>query len=548
MVSIKDISYRNLPNQSELFLQYLESSESAMRFFQHAPVLENLERDLPDEVRLRKVPRNEILPILRRQNEGYGCTPQTRLLINELESPDCVAIVTGQQAGIFCGPLYTIYKALTAVHLSEKLRSLGIRAVPVFWIESEDHDLAEVARQTLLTRDDTVRVDDYREILFGKDIPANRPVGSIRFPDAIRDVVRNFADCLPDSRWKAGIRSTLDSTYCPGSTFSQSFARLMVKILEGTGLILFDPRDPPVKPLLSHVFQWALEKLPEIQAALLERNRALASAGFHSQVSVTDSSTVLFLIEDGHRHALEKSPSGFRLKNGSREFSLRQLLDMSQESPEKFSPNVLLRPIIQDTLFPTLAYIGGPAEIAYFAQVETLYALRKLPMPVIWPRESFTLMDSGIRKAMHRLGIDILDCFEGIHILRRKAFQNTIFHKTDGGLEEMRKSLENTFSDIREEAERLDPSLPRALATARRKILHNIERIESRIAHIEWSRDASVFNTAGLLLNHCLPNRNLQERELSIHHFLSLHGPALLDEIRSGIGKPGFFHHVLQLE
>ncbi|MBN2320327.1 MAG: bacillithiol biosynthesis cysteine-adding enzyme BshC [Acidobacteria bacterium] len=545
---IKNIPYSQIPNQSALFLKYLENSPDALRFFRHAPSFDTLCAGLRDRVLRGEFPRSEIVPILQQQNEGYRCTSKTMDRINELKNPDSVAIVTGQQVGLFTGPLYTIYKALTAIHLSDALRNKGIPAVAVFWMETEDHDLEEVTHQTVLASDNSARVMDYRKVLFTDAPGSARPVGSIRFPDSILTVVRDFVRYLPDSDRKPAIESLLEQTYHPGATFSQSFARLLTEILQDTGLILFDPRDPETKPLISHIFRWALEQSVGIHAALLERNRELESAGFHSQVHIPDNSTVLFYIENGERHALEKRPSGFALKNTDRKISHGELQSRLAQNPEKFSPNVLLRPIIQDSLFPTLAYVGGPAELAYFAQVEALYRLLEKPMPVIWPRESFTLMEPAIQDSMLRLGIEMQDCFEGIQCLKEKALHNTGSGTAGVRLKALMENLKNTFTEIRPDARKLDPSLPRALDTAQSKILHNLRRLKSRVVDIEGNMDSSVLNAAGLLLNHCLPNRNLQERELNILYFLSLRGPAVLDAIRSGIQTSGFFHHMLQLE
>ncbi len=545
---IKDIAYRSLPNQSNLYLKYLERDPDALRFFQNAPDFKSLCSGPRERIIRCEFPRSKIVSILQRQNRGYGCTSRTLDRINELESPDCVAIVTGQQVGLFTGPLYTIYKALTAIHLSDALRDVGIRAVPVFWMETEDHDLQEATRQTVLAPDNSVQVMDYRNILFKDASLPDRPVGSIPFPDSILTVTHDYARNLPGSDWKPGTESLLASTYRPGSTFAQSFARLLTNILQDSGLILFDPGDPETKPLISHMFRWALEQSDAIYAALVARNRELEEAGFHSQVHISEKSTVLFHVENDERQAIERRPPGFALKNTDRILSLQKLQDRLAESPETFSPNVLLRPLIQDTLFPTLAYVGGPSELAYFAQVEALYNLREKPMPVIWPRESFTLIEAPVRDSMLRLGIEIQDCFEGLQYLKEKALHNTGPGRADSRLQALVRKLETTFTEIRQDVENLDPSLPRALDTARSKILHNLRRLKSRVVDIEGGTDSSVLNAAGLLLNHCLPNRNLQERELSILYFLSLRGPAVLDSIRAGIQTSGFFHHVLQLE
>lgn len=545
---IKDIPYSQIPNQSALFLHYLENAPDALRFFQNAPSFDSLRTGLRERILGADYPRREIAAILRRQNTEYGCAPKTLDRIRELEDPGCAAIVTGQQVGLFTGPLYTIYKALTALHLSDALRKRGIPAVAVFWMETEDHDLEEITRRTVLSSDGSVLVMDYRSLLFGDDSPSARPVGAIRFPEGIQPVVRDFVRRLPDSGWKPGIETLLQMTYRPGATFAQAFARLLTEILRDSGLILFDPGDPETKPPVSRVFRWALAQSGAIRLALMERGRELHSAGFHSQVHISENSTLLFYIENGERHAIENRDSAFSLKNGGRNFSIEDLEARIVCSPEKFSPNVLLRPVIQDSLLPTLAYVGGPAELAYFAQVEVLYRLLGKPMPVIWPRESFTLMDARIRRPMLRLGIDMQECFEGIVLLKEKALQATGSGKAALQLAAFADKLDRTFAEIRPDAEKLDPSLPRALETARRKILHNLHRLRSRVLQIEGRVDSSVLEAAGLLLNHCLPNRNLQERELNILHILSRYGPAVLDSIRSGIQTSGFVHHVLELK
>jgi bacillithiol biosynthesis cysteine-adding enzyme BshC len=544
---IKSIPYSQIPNQSALFLKYLEHHHDALRFFQHAPSFDTLSSGLRDRVLRVEFPRSEIANILQRQNKSYGCTPKTLNRIDELKNPECVAIVTGQQVGLFTGPLYTIYKALTAAHLSDELRDRGIPAVAVFWMETEDHDLKEVTHQTVLASDNSVRIMDYGDILFPDTSGSARPVGSITFPDSILTVVRDFVRYLPKSIWKHEIEYLLERTYHPGATFTRSFARLLTEILRDIGIILFDPRDPETKPLVSHIFHWALEQSDGIHKALVDRNRELESAGFHSQVHVSDNSTVLFYIENEERHALEKRTTGFALKNTDRTFSLEDLRSRLAVNPEKFSPNVLLRPVVQDSLFPTLAYVGGPSELAYFAQVEALYSLLEKPMPVIWPRESLTLMDAAIRDSMLRLGIEIQDCFEGIQFLKEKALHNTGSGDAGSRLQSLIDKLETTFAEIGPDVKVLDPSLPQTLDTSRRKILHNLRRLKSRVVDIEGTSDSSVLTAAGLLLNHCFPNRNLQERELNILHFYSLRGPAVLDSIRSGIQTSGFFHHVLKL-
>jgi len=544
---VQEIPFRCIPHQSALFLSYLEFSPAALQFYQHAPTLENLERAARAFSAERPVRRTDLASILRRQNESFGCDATTRQNIDTLEKDGCVAILTGQQVGIFAGPLYTIYKALTASHLAGTLKERGIRAVPVFWMETEDHDLAEVTHRSSLDTDSAIHSVDYGRTLFANAEAPKGSVGSIRFPESIRDAVHDFLGRLPDSRWKAEIRQQLESTYRPGSTFAQSFGELLSHILRGTGLILFDPHDPEAKRLTSGIWQQAVLQSDSIHDALVKRKTELESAGFHAQVSVLENSTVLFFYEGQARLAVESRGSDFALKNSPRVFSLDTLLQCAGNTPEKFSPNVLLRPLIQDTLFPTIAYVGGSAEVAYFAQIEVIYRIFGRPMPVIWPRDSFTLIEPPIAAEMNRLGIDIQDCFQDRQRLVENVLRNLGLSDASSGIAELGIILDGGLTDIQPQLQSVDPTLARAAETARRKILHNVGRLKSRVSRMEATHNARISDVALRLANNCYPNGVLQERELSIQHFWASYGPSVLEDIRSSLRPEAFTHHVLCL-
>jgi bacillithiol biosynthesis cysteine-adding enzyme BshC len=548
MPTVQDIPFRRIPHQSMLFLSYLDLSPVALRFYRHAPTMEGLAHAARSALAGVESPRKSMAAILTRQNALYGGDSETLRQIGELEKPDSVAICTGQQVGLFTGPLYTVYKALTAIRISEELRRRKIRAVPVFWMDAEDHDLSEVTRRTALDSRSSIQISDYRSALFGESEAPMRAVGSLRFPESIRQVVRDYLGHLPDSGWKPQVQSQLESTYKPGASFAWSFAQLMLRIFRGSGLVLYDPQDADAKRLTSSVFQKALRDADAIHAALMERSQQLHAAGFHAQVSVLENSTVLFFFADGKRRALERRHSGFGLRNCDRTFSLEELLECAGETPEKFSPNVLLRPLIQDHLFPTIAYVGGSSELAYFAQIEALYPLFGRPMPVLWPRNSFTLLEPEIGAAMDRLGIEIQDCFQGRQFLSEKAIRNSGFSKASTNLEELGDHLDRVLTEIRPEMQAIDPPMVQALETARRKILHNVQHLKSQAIRLEGKQNSFASEAVDLVLNHCFPNRNLQERELSIQHFLARHGPALLGAIRSATEIGNFAHRVLRLE
>jgi bacillithiol biosynthesis cysteine-adding enzyme BshC len=548
MATVKDISYRQIPRQSRLFLDYLDRIPDALRFYQHPPTIESLAHLAGGPVGGQPYPRKEMASILRRQNESYGSDPETLRRISELEKPDCVAILTGQQVGLFTGPAYTIYKALTAVHISEKLRMRGVRALPIFWMDTEDHDLSEVTRCTVFIPPASVQTIDYGTALFKEGPERKGSVGSLPFTETIRPVVRDYLNHLPDSRHKQEVQSLLESIYVPVSTFALSFARLMTQLLRGSGLIFFDPQDLEAKRLASKIFEQALNKADAIHSALTQRNRELVAAGFHSQVRVGDHATTLFFHSEGERQVLEKRSSGFGLKDGDRTFSLQELLECSGRNPELFSPNVLLRPLVQDHLFPTVAYVGGPAEISYFAQIEVLYTLLKRPMPVVWPRNAFTLLEPEIAAEMNQLGLDIQDCFQGTGHVLEKIIRNSRSSEIITRIDDLHELLDRTLTEIRPEMQALELSLAQALDTARKKILFNTQRLKNRAIRLGSRENPSTLNTVDLLTNHCVPNWNLQEREFSILYFLARHGHSILDTIRDGIETGKFAHRVLQLE
>jgi bacillithiol synthase len=547
MPKAADIPFRQIPRQSALFLKYLDLSPNALRFYRSAPTMNGLEETARSTIAAWKFPRKEIASILRRQSEAFGTDPATLTSISELEAADTVTVLTGQQVGLFGGPLYTVYKAITAINLAADLRARGIRAVPIFWMDTEDHDLAEVTHCTIRSGSGMKTVD-YRNTLFGEFTPAAVPVGSVIFPESIQQALEDYIRYLPDSKWKPEVRSRLESAYKPGSSFGNSFASLMSRIFAGSGLIFFDPQDPNAKRLSSRVFQRALREADTIYSALIQRKQELESSGFHAQVNVLENSTVLFFSSDGRRRALERRPSGFIPKGGDRLFSFQEMLESANLFPEKFSPNVLLRPLVQDHLFPTVAYAGGSSEVAYFAQIEVLYNLFGRPMPVIWPRNSFTLLEDEVGAEMDRFGISVWNCFDGKQSVTESAIRNSGFSKATNRVVELQDRLDQVLTEVRPGLESVEPPLGQALETARRKITHNLQFLKSRLVHFEAAQNSTLPGAIDLIMNNCFPNQNLQEREFGVHQFLACHGLSLLDVIRSASEVANFSHRVLRLQ
>ncbi|MBN2339374.1 MAG: bacillithiol biosynthesis cysteine-adding enzyme BshC [Acidobacteria bacterium] len=535
MANFQDIPYRRIPGHSPLFLDYVDLSPGILRFFETPPVKQKLEAFARKQSSKKYFPRQEMAIILERQNALYGAGASLAEQIAELARPDSVAIVTGQQVGVFGGPLYTVYKALTAVALAQELRESGIRAVPVFWMETEDHDLAEATR--VFRTDPSPGTVEVARTLFGRHALSPRPVGSLTLPLKIRDVNDDYVGSIPESPFRATVRALLEGAYAPGASMTLAFARLLRSILPG--LLLFDPADPEAKRLAAPVFRKALENTDRIGATLRERAEELVQAGYPVQVRIRDDATLLFMVE-GERRALERESERFRLRGFATSFTPEDLLRLTEGAPERFSPNVLLRPVVQDALFPTAAYVAGPSEIAYFAQLGPLYALMDRPMPVIWPRNGFTLLNPETTAELERLGIDPEACLAGRERMWKQAPPSS---RELERLEELERRLDRDLRKIGAEIGAVEAGLERAAANSRSKILHNMGRMRARTRRL-LPMDRAVDR----LLARCRPDGKLQERGAGILPSLARYGSPLIERLRREARPENFAHRVLHLE
>lgn len=541
--SVMTLPFDRIPHQPAVFLKYVGTSHGALSFYRHPPTLEALIR-AADEIRSGTFPRQEVAEILRRQNESFGSSDPVRSAIADLARPDSVAVVTGQQIGLFTGPILTVYKALTALRLSEELRRRGFNAVPIFWMASDDHDLAEITRLTIPGPGPEIRVLDSRELLFGRTEMPPRPVGSIRLPDTIRQVIDAYGYSFI-GEWSDEIRSRLTSACQPGITLADCFGRVMAELFRGKGLILFDPRDADAKMLAAPVIRKALGETRMLRAQLAGRSRQLQDSGLQAQVAVLPHSTMVFFEEEGERRLLITRDGEFVPKDTNRRFQLDELLCLTESAPERFSPNVLLRPLVEDHLFPTVAYVAGPAEISYFAEIEPLYRFYSRPMPVVWPRASFTVLAAEMRASMERHGLHLEDFFEGERHLVQKILkaqparsEELLAHLAgcaDQGIEQLKPAVASA-----------DSSLGPAAETVRRKLLHRISSLHAKFVSFEMRRNSTLRAELSHLVNRCYPNGNLQERELGVHYLLAQLGPQLVDTLYGLVELGSYTHQMVR--
>jgi len=485
--------------------------------------------------------RAAVVEILRAQNTQFAggeFPPEVALNLDRL-SGKAVAIVTGQQVGLFGGPAYTFYKALSVLRIVENLRKRGVEAVPIFWMASEDHDLAEIEHVSWPTANGEERLE-----WTGDKSLEGRSVGNIALGDSIIPLVKRAAESLTGSD-SGEIENILASAYRPGATFGSAFARMMSALFAKHGLILLDPLDARLHKLYAPLLIRAAKEQLELGAALLEQSKRLEKLGYHAQVKVTDRSTLLFATVEGKRVALVKRNSGFAA--GHQEFTAEQLASEIESHPESFSPNALLRPVVQDTLLPTAAYIGGPAEIAYFAQNRVLYDRLLGRIPAILPRASFTIVDPVAQRLLTRYSLSIEDIFRGRQFLRGKMERQNLPRGLAARFTAEEKKLLKMLEAFRKPITKLDSTLAGALDTAQRKMLYQFGKLRAKSGRAEGLRTGVLSRHEQSILSVLYPQNGLQERSLNLLPFLARNGLDLLGTIEKNSGLDSAPHCIIQL-
>jgi len=526
-----------LPHQPQLLRDYLLSFEKVSGFYQHAPTLDSLLR-VAKELQFPAGRRRDVAAILRQQNQSLGSGSATLANLERFANGAAV-IVSGQQVGLFGGPAYSVYKALAAVRVAADLTAQGVEAVPVFWMATEDHDLDEV-RKALFFHEGQLR-----EFALPAGAGGGAPVGQIALGAEVEDVAQAAGQILGANHELATL---LRETYTPLETYGSAFGKLFARLLVRYGIILMDPLDPRLHRLAEPLFAKAVEDRDALDQALLERGKALESAGYPAQVKVTAKSTVLFHISKRGRQAITVSGNGAgaKFEAGEAIWTRDELLQAIHREPENFSPNALFRPVTQDYLLPTIGYVGGPAEISYFAQSEVLYRAVLGRMPVMLPRPGFTLVDTKAQRLLAQYGLDVEDVWAGAQELAKKLNRASVPEDLSRTLDSGATAIAGILAEWQQAVAKLDPSLNRAVETAQKKIAYQTAKLRERIGRALKNKEGVLAAHEVFLSNLLYPNKTLQSRQLDFLPFAARWGADAFEEIsrHSGVKSIGA-HYII---
>jgi bacillithiol biosynthesis cysteine-adding enzyme BshC len=518
------IRHTDLPGTTRLFADFSYHFDRVAQFYRHDPHNPESLHAAAAEVEYPDERRAAMVKALRAQNGASNGASES---LERFQEPGTVAIVTGQQVGLFSGPAYTIYKAITAARVARESSARGIPAVPVFWLATEDHDFDEVNH--VWTFDGA-----HQPLKLSANAPSElngrqRPVGGIAID---QPPVDQLAESLKGFPHGDEVAAMVRDAYPSGATMGQGFRALLKHLLAKLDLIFLDPLDPAVRKIGAPIIRRALEAAPELKTRLVERSQELEAAGYHAQVHLDEKTSLFFLLENGGRVPLRR-----------KDFEFRDLSDRAAE----ISPNALLRPVVQDYLLPTAAYIGGPAELAYLAQSQVIYDRLLGRMPVAMARSSFTLLEPHAAKLIERFGMNVTQAFtdEGslqaqiAHVLAPESVKSAFTSAAAG--------LESGIAKLRAELERFDPTLAASLDKSGAKILYQIEKTRRKIERETLRRDQRASGDAHYLTSLLFPERHLQERFYTILPFLARHGVDLIDRLYDAAAIDCPDHRVLEI-
>ena len=543
---VESLSFDRIPQQTKLFLDYLRDPRALRKFYPSAVRFHHeLPGRAPEVLAAQKTDRAALCDALREMNSAWGAGEKTLANIEQLRAVDCLAVVSGQQAGLFTGPLYTIYKALSAVKLAGCLTQRNTKAVPVFWIATEDHDFEEVARAEFINRECQLGSVGVPTSLHREGLP----VGQVVLDDSINDVIEQLIAQLPNSEFIPDLQEILRDAWQSGRGYGEAFARLMTALLGNHGLIFLDPCAGHLKQLAAPLYAEAARKAPEIAQAIETRSRELEAAGYHAQVVASANSFPLFLHDaSGARHALTRSESGkYRTKVSPEEYSAKELSERALREPESFSPNVTLRAVVQDYLLPTIAYLGGSAEIAYFAQTSEVYRVLDRPVTPILPRSSLTMIERHTGRVLERYGLSVADLFAGLESVLARVVEEHLGSETAKSFTRSEEAVNGELDKLREQLNAIDPTLADALETGRRKINYQLEGLRTRFHRAQLSRDETAQRQLKRVLDQLYPEKNLQERHINITSLLARHGRYVIDWIFNAINLESTEHQIVYL-
>ncbi len=437
-------------------------------------------------------------------------------------------VTSGQQPGLFGGPLYTLYKILSAMSLADALEArVGVPVAPLFWVGSDDHDWAEVNHTWVL---DTSNAMQRIEVVQPEDTPPHS-MARRRLAPGIDGAIADLSKVLPDTEFTDVVIKQIRDAYRPERSMGEAFEELIAAWLQSQDLLLVQAASPQVKRIAAPLLRDDLARSEEAEAATSRQTERLEEVGYRAQVALIAGATNVLFEDEKGRGRILRTEDGFLAHDGAVRWTREELLQAVQREPTAFSPNVQLRPLVESRVFPTICYVAGPAEISYFAQLGCLFRMHGMAMPVVYPRRGGVLVEPKVRKVLDKFGLAVGDLAPPLHEIASRFARDELPEPVARGLTDLRRGIQEGYQRLEEAVRSVDPTLKGPLNSARGSSFKELGHFEKKVLRqLKEQNEISLQQLEKARAN-LFPDGKPQERVLSPVHFLSRYGPGLIDTL-----------------
>lgn len=554
------IPFHQLAGYRSLFIDYCDDFDSVSDFYKYNPnqldsyisrlnTLQNQTQEIhPDTVSSvnkhrfirTESHRNLVADVLIEQNNLFGAPEITIANIELLRQINTVVVVAGQQAGLFGGPMYTLVKAIHTIRLADKLQKENPdwNIVPLFWIAADDHDFEEVKSFRWIGVDNEEHSCEFNPLseVHGK------PVGSITIDETIIQPIECFFSTNPDTEFTVALRSLIEMAYSIGRTMSDAFGILLTHLLGKYGLIFANPADSRLKSLGAPVFAQAVEKRAQIFDSIHKRDVKLDRLDYHKQIGLPDDGTNLFIISNGKREGLRMTGMEFSTESGL-SLTMPELAKVIAEEPERISPNVVLRPVYQDVLFPVVANIVGPSELAYYAQISGVFELFNLEPPVYIPRLALTIIERRIEKILEEADLYWWECKDDGDEVVTRVVRSKLPEDLYEDIEKFKNDINGLASEFSIKVADFEPEIKTALDKMSQGIANYADTVEKKVRQAYKQKNKMWVDRIVRASNMLFPARGFQERYFGVIYFINKFGFDVIDRIVDELSPDEIGHH-----
>ena len=520
------VDFRKIPGISRLFSDFLYDFQKVEKFYAGDFRKDKNYLRVFKSIKEKKYQREWLSSILIDQNQRFGSGSEAFKNIELLRKSESLVVFTGQQVGLFGGPLYTIYKAITTLKLAQALSFRFSRPfVPLFWLDSEDHDFEEVRSTCIVDKQNQIQEIKYSPA----KVSSGSPMYQVVLEEEITSCVELLKSSLHPSEFKDKVTQKLKDCYTQGETISNSFAKWMATLLDKYGLVIVDPGDKELKKLAVELFLKEIKNPNKSIKLAKETGEMLESSGYHQQVIKPGEMINLFLEAGGRRSSLKWIDDLIEVEGSDRKITREEFMHIIENEPQRLSPNVLLLPLVRSHLFPTAVYIGGPGEISYYAQLKSVFEFYDIPMPVVYPRASLSLIEDKVKQVLQKYSFSFIDLFQDPEILISSILKDKFPNPLDKKLEEKITKIKDLLDSLEEELIVDEPDLKSNIENTRGKIDYELKRLGEKLFQLHRQKNQLLKGQIYKAKNNLLPGNKLQERVLNLLPFLVKYGFEFVD-------------------